>query len=108
MNGETMDISLETTLAIELFLNENYLFRRNMLNGKVDFLTKPEENFRPLTPTAFNSIIIRDKREQVLEKGSPEAEISEYVTSEEVPEHNPVQQRNFMPQRQIPLVLRHH
>ena len=91
MNGGTMDVSLETTLAIELFLNENYLFRRNVLNGKVEFLTKPDEEFRPLTPAALNSIIIRAKREQVLEKGSPKAEITEYVTSEEVPEHNPVQ-----------------
>ena len=90
MNGEIMDVSLDTTLAIELFLNENYLFRRNMLNGKVEFLTKPDEDFRPLTPAALNSIIIRAKREQVLEKGSPKTEITEYVTSEEVPEHNPV------------------
>ena len=90
MNGEIMDVSLETTLAIELFLNENYLFRRNVLNGKVEFLTKPDEDFRPLTPAALNSIIIRAKREQVLEKGSPKTEITEYVTSEEVPEHNPV------------------
>ena len=90
MDGGTMDVSLETTLAIELFLNENYLFRRNVLNGKVEFLTKPDEDFRPLTPAALNSIIIRAKREQVLEKGSPKTEITEYVTSEEVPEHNPV------------------
>ena len=90
INGGTMDVSLETTLAIELFLNENYLFRRNVLNGKVEFLTKPNEDFRPLTPAALNSIIIRAKREQVLEKGSPKTEITEYVTSEEVPEHNPV------------------
>ena len=100
-NGGAMDASQETTLAIELFLNENYLFRRNVLNGKVEFLDKPndgaecltppDEGFRPLTPAALNSIIIRAKREQVLEKGSPKAEITEYVTSEEVPEYNPVQ-----------------
>ena len=40
-NGGAMDASQETTLAIELFLNENYLFRRNVLNGKVEFLDKP-------------------------------------------------------------------
>ena len=100
-NGGAMDASQETTLAIELFLNENYLFRRNVLNGKVEFLDKPnngaecltppDEGFRPLTSAALNSIIIRAKREQVLEKGSPKAEITEYVTSEEVPEYNPVQ-----------------
>ena len=100
-NGGAMDASLETTLAIELFLNENYLFRRNVLNGKVEFMDKPsgeaecvtipDGDFRPLTPAALNSIIIRAKREQILEKGSPKTEITEYVTSEEVPEHNPVQ-----------------
>ena len=35
--------------------------------------------------------MIRAKREQILEKGSPKTEITEYVESEEVPEHNPVQ-----------------
>ena len=38
-NGEAMNATLETTLAVEQFLNENYLFRRNMLNGKVEFVT---------------------------------------------------------------------
>ena len=35
--------------------------------------------------------MIRAKRENVLEKGSPKTEITEYVQSEEVPEYNPVQ-----------------
>jgi predicted P-loop ATPase len=47
--------------------------------------------FRPLTQAALNSIVIRAKREQIMEKGSPKTEITEYVQSEEVPEHNPVQ-----------------
>ena len=29
-NGEMLDASLEATLAVELFLNENYLFHRNV------------------------------------------------------------------------------
>jgi predicted P-loop ATPase len=44
-----------------------------------------------LTQAALNSIVIRAKREQVLEKGNPKTEITEYVQSEEVPEYNPVQ-----------------
>ena len=88
--------SQEATLAIELFLNENYHFRRNTLNGKVEFQAKPNgeaecDVFRPLTKAALNSIVIRAKREQILEKGSPKTEITEYVESEEVPEYNPVQ-----------------
>ncbi len=105
--GETSEVSQQGTLAIELFLNENYRFRRNMLNGKVEFATLPSSadaaeglsngfdeanlEFRPLTPEAQNSIVIRAKREEILEKGSPKTEISEWVGSEEVPEYNPIQ-----------------
>ena len=96
IKSEALSASQEVTLAIELFLNENYHFRRNTLNGKVEFLAKPHgeaeyDVFRPLTKAALNSIVIRAKREQILEKGSPKTEITEYVESEEVPEYNPVQ-----------------
>ena len=92
---------------IEQFLMNYYRFRRNMLNGKVEFANLPEAadaaeglsngfdeaelNYRPLTQAALKSIVIRAKREDVLEKGSPKAEIADYVESEEVPEYNPVQ-----------------
>ena len=103
--GEALAASQEVTLVIEQFLNENYRFRRNVLNGKVEFAILPKATgaklsgasdeaeliYRPLTQAALNSIVIRAKREQVMEKGSPKAEITEYVQSEEVPEHNPVQ-----------------
>ena len=122
---ETPGASQQGTLAIELFLMENYRFRRNILNGKVEFLAMPSGKaeratlpkaaqtaggntvglsdslscasdeadlvFRTLTPAALNSIIIRAKREEVLEKGSPKSEIKDYVESEEVPEFNPIQ-----------------
>ncbi len=90
-NGGAISAALETTLAVELFLNENYCFRRNVLNGKVEFATKPEaDNWRPLTQEALNSITRRAKKEQVCEKGSPKTEIMEFVHSEDVPVHNPV------------------
>ena len=90
--SEANNASQEATLAIELFLNENYVFRRNTLNGKVEYAVLPKADvFRPLTKEALNSIVIRAKREQVLEKGSPKTEITEYVESEEVPEYNPAQ-----------------
>ena len=115
MAVETPGASQLGTLATELFLMENYRFRRNILNGKVEFATLPKAaqtaegntvgtsdslssasdeadlEFRTLTPAALNSIVIRAKKEQVLEKGSPKTEISEWVDSEEVPEYNPVQ-----------------
>ena len=115
MAVETPGVSQQGTLATELFLMENYRFRRNILNGKVEFATLPkaaqtaggntvglsgslscgsdeaELEFRPLTPAALNSIVIRAKREEVLEKGSPKSEIKDYVESEEGPEFNPIQ-----------------
>ena len=115
MAVETPGVSQQGTLATELFLMENYRFRRNILNGKVEFATLPKAaqtaegntagttgslssgfdeaslEFRTLTPAALNSIVIRAKKEQVLEKGSPKTEISEWVDSEEVPEYNPIQ-----------------
>ena len=90
IRGEALGASRETTLAIELFLNDNYLFRRNVLNGKVEFLTKPAEDYRPLTQEALNSIIRRAKKEDICEKGSPKTEIVEFVHSEDVPTYNPI------------------
>ena len=91
INGEAVDASLETTLAIEQFLNDNYLFRRNMLSGKVEFFIKDGEGvFRPLTPEALNSIIRKAKKEKVCEKGSPKTEIMEFVYSEDVILYNPI------------------
>ena len=113
---ETLGASQEGALVIEQFLMANYRFRRNILNGKVEFAVLPKADntaegntveaidslssasneaelvYRPLTPAALNSIVIRAKREQILEKGSPKTEITEYVESEEIPEHNPAQE----------------
>ena len=105
-NGGALNAALQTTLAVELFLNENYCFRRNVLNGKVEFATKSEIDtpadeadvessdkslvWRPLTQEALNSMIRRAKKEQVCEKGSPKTEIMEFVHSEDVPVHDPI------------------
>ena len=90
-NEGAVNAALETTLAVELFLNENYCFRRNVLNGKVEFAEKSDTgNWRPLTQEALNSIIRRAKKEQICEKGSPKTEIMEFVYSEDVPVHDPI------------------
>ena len=93
INGEAVAASQEGALVIELFLNDNYRFRRNVLNGKVEFMTLPEgegASWRPLTQEALNSIILKAERENIMEKGSPTAKIKMYVQSEEVPVFNPV------------------
>ena len=90
--SEQQSDSLKDFLLIEQFLQDNYLFRRNILSGKVEFATLPatELVFRTLTKEALNSIILRAKREQIVENGSPKTEIVEYVQSEEVTAYNPV------------------
>ena len=90
VNGEAMNASVEGMLAVESFLSENYRFRRNMLNGKVEFANPSTLAYRPLTQEALNSIILRAKREEIDE--SPKAVITEFIHSEEVPQFNPIEE----------------
>ncbi len=95
INGEALCASTEGVLVIEQYLQENYLFRRNVLNGKVEYATKNAEgvcsDWRPLTLEAQNSIVLRVLREGILEKGNPKDLIKLYVESEEVKPFNPIQ-----------------
>ena len=92
INGEAMNASLEGMLAVEEFLCENYLFRRNVLNGKIEFATQKDgsqtSGYRTLTQEALNSIIIRVKRLQIAE-GNPKTDIVEFM---EVPAFNPIEE----------------
>ena len=56
--GTPLSAHNECVLIIEQFLTDNYLFRRNVLNGKVEFKTKAEGSgdYRPLTQEALNSL----------------------------------------------------
>lgn len=103
VNGGALDAAFEATLAVEQFLNENYLFRRNILNGKVEYVIKPSKSdaemsggelpvWQPLTQRSVNSIIRRAKKEQVCKKGSPKTEIKEFVDSDDIPVFNPIGQ----------------
>ena len=94
LKGEALAASQMMTLETEQFLNDNYLFRRNVLSGKVEFATLPAEEpqYRVLTQEALNSIVIRARRENVCEKGNPKTEIQELIHSEEVCDHNPVKE----------------
>lgn len=91
INGEALDASLEGILAIVRFLNNNYQFRFNQLNGKVEFVNQksaPTE-WRDLTEPAINSIILKARMEQV-SKNSPKEVIMEYVNSEDVARYDPI------------------
>jgi len=41
IKGEALQASVVSALAAEQFLTQNYIFRRNQLNGKVEFATMP-------------------------------------------------------------------
>ena len=94
VNGETLGGSQEGMLAIELYLTTHYLFRRNVLSGKVEYAVRPAESQEPqweiLTQPALNSMIIRAKRDNICKKGSPKSDILEYVNSNEVNSFDPI------------------
>ena len=99
VNGEAMKASQEGMLVVEQFLQDRYLFRRNVLNGKVEFVTKSavedtpadyQADWRPLTQEALNSIIIQAKREDICDGGNPKSDIVELLHSEEVRAWNPI------------------
>ena len=92
---EAVQASNGGLLAAEQFLQDNYLFRRNVLNGKVEFVTLPAEGelkYRELTPEAEMSIIIRAKRELADEKCNPKSDIQDLLRSEEVHVYDPIRE----------------
>ena len=96
INGGALNAPVFSALAAEQFLTENYSFRRNQLNGKVEFATKSPDgqasDYRPLTQEALNSIILRAKREDICEGSNPKTDIVEYIHSEEVCAYNPIRE----------------
>ena len=98
INGEALNASVFSALAAEQFLTKNYSFRRNQLNGKVEFATKSPDgqlsDFRPLTKEAQNSIIHRAKCEDICEGHNPKSDIVEFINSEEVRAYDPI--RNYL------------
>ncbi|MCR4853835.1 MAG: DUF3874 domain-containing protein [Prevotella sp.] len=93
-NNEALSVLAEGMLIVRQFLDDNYTFRRNVLNGKVEFSVKDEagkaDSYRTLTDEALNSIIFRASCEISLERGNPQAAIRLYTNSEEIPLYNPI------------------
>ena len=89
-------------LAVEQSLSDRYQFRRNVLNGKLEFAVKAaiepgqapledhELTFRPLTQQALNSIVLQARREDICEGKNPKSDIQEYINSEEVATFDPI------------------
>ena len=90
---EAIQASTVGLLAVEQFLQNHYLFRRNVLNGKIEYATLPaqdEPEYRELTPEAEMSIIIRARKELADEKCKPKTDIQDLLRSEEVRAYNPI------------------
>ncbi len=89
---------------VDSFLDEYYLFRRNVLSGKTEFLPLKndedeilEESAEPqvwkvLTPEAFNSIVRHAKRMNVGGKKSPRQDLEEFTKSEDIPVYDPIKE----------------
>ena len=95
INGESLGASLQNSLAVEQFLSDNYQFRHNVLNGKVEYRTISTEQadyqqvWRALTPEAVNSIVRKAKQENIT-KNSPKTDILEVIHSDATPTYNPI------------------
>ena len=95
INGESLGASLQNSLAVEQFLTDNYQFRRNILNGKVEYVilkakqTDNQSVWRTLTPEALNSIVRKAKQEQIT-KNSPKTDIQEVIYSDATPVYDPI------------------
>ena len=90
---EAVQASQGGLLAVEQFLQNHYLFRRNVLSGKIEFATLPakdEPAYRELSPEAEMSIIIRARKELADEKCNPKTDIQDLLRSEEVRAHDPI------------------
>ncbi len=95
INRESLGASLQNSLAVEQFLSDNYQFRRNVLNGKVEYRTISAEQadyqqvWRTLTPEGLNSIVRKAKQENIT-KNSPKTDILEVIHSDATPAYNPI------------------
>ena len=92
---EAVQASQGGLLAVEQFLQNHYLFRRNVLNGKIEFVTLPAKDapvYRELTPEAEMSIIIRARKELADEKCNPKTDIQDLLRSEEVRAYDPIRE----------------
>ena len=93
-SADAKNASPAVQLEVESFLHENYQFRLNVLKGQVEFTNKPINDETPkwrfLTKRAKASIVLRAKREQVCEDGSPKQDIMDFFESDEIERYDPI------------------
>lgn len=93
VNGKALSAAQENALTIELYLQEHFEFRSNVLNGKLEYRIKKEGGaYRPLTLEAQNSIVLDVLRNDVCEEGSPQQLINLYLHSNEIRRYDPIRE----------------
>ena len=90
IHGETLCASQERALMTEMYLQDHFEFRNNVLNGKVEFRPKGDADYRPLTERAQNSIVLDMLREGLDNEGNPKTLCQLYLHSETVPVYDPI------------------
>ena len=90
IHGETLCASQERALMTEMYLQDHFEFRNNVLNGKVEFRPKGDADYRPLTERAQNSIVLDMLREGLDNEGNPKTLCQLYLHSEAVPVYDPI------------------
>ena len=90
IHGETLGASQERALMTEMYLQDHFEFRNNVLNGKVEFRLKGDADYRPLTERAQNSIVLDMLREGLDNEGNPKTLCQLYLHSEAVPVYDPI------------------
>lgn len=94
--SELMAQNQSALLDAEVFLNDNYDLRRNVLSGKTEVRkivrkkVAHEQPWQILTAECANSIVLHAKREGIGDARSPRQDIMEYLASTEIPEFNPI------------------
>ena len=113
MSSMMMTGNQSAIYLVESFLEENFLFRRNQLSGKTEFLTITEEagedkaeetskeppapkeekpNWQVLNAEVFNSIVRQAKKLGIGDNKSPRQDIDEYIKSDAVPLFDPIKE----------------
>ena len=109
MSSMTMTGNQSAIYLVESFMEENFLFRRNRLSGKTEFLRTTENaaaesdeeanggkeektDWQVLTDEAFNSIVRQAKKTGIGDNKSPRQDIDEYIKSDAVPLFDPIRE----------------
>lgn len=112
MSSQVMTEMQEAVFQVEAFLDENYMFRRNELNGKLEALELTEASetietpetfsppagesegsiWQPVTPQFINGIVRKAKKAGIGGDKTPRQNIEEYILSDAIPTYNPIRE----------------